>query len=485
MLICELLADPSFSSFKLLAGASGVQNCISTVTVVDTPDGAKWLNGGEFVITTGFMLGDDEGSLLEFLRLLCEKGVAGLGIKQNRYTTLIPESARMLADDQGLPLISIPESYAFVDIINPVLTRIIDRQAFQLSQTNLIHNKFLDLAVNDRPVFEILQELSLILGIPSSFIDTYFKKIYHSDTSSNFAKQVDEVDPGRITLELLSGYDYYKVAKQNQTFGYMLFPKGKLNQEVGSISRVAVEQAAIVLILRMQVRVSNKYVEDRYKNVFLEDLLLNNIKSESEIHNRALLYGWDFHSGGLVAVVDINNIKKHFAQQLDADKSAMLDQVADTIFEVSCREMLREFPDAKCMRQSDLFTYVLSAGGYNWTPWTTGCGRYSAESRRSWWGSARLRSPWGSAAIVTISGISAKATPRRVRRSIWVISCTGMTVFCSTMRWGCTGCCCRCWDRRNPETIASSTSPSWRRTTRRTGRISSIPSMRSCRRAGT
>lgn len=363
MLICELLADPSFSSFKLLAGASGVQNCISTVTVVDTPDGAKWLNGGEFVITTGFMLGDDEGSLLEFLRLLCEKGVAGLGIKQNRYTTLIPESARMLADDQGLPLISIPESYAFVDIINPVLTRIIDRQAFQLSQTNLIHNKFLDLAVNDRPVFEILQELSLILGIPSSFIDTYFKKIYHSDTSSNFAKQVDEVEPGRITLKLLSGYDYYKVAKQNQTFGYMLFPKGKLNQEVGSISRVAVEQAAIVLILRMQVRVSNKYVEDRYKNVFLEDLLLNNIKSESEIHNRALLYGWDFHSGGLVAVVDINNIKKHFAQQLDADKSAMLDQVADTIFEVSCREMLREFPDAKCMRQSDLFTYVLSAGG--------------------------------------------------------------------------------------------------------------------------
>lgn len=326
-------------------------------------DGAKWLNGGEFVITTGFMLGDDENSLLDFLSLLCEKGAAGLGIKQNRYTAHIPESARMLADSRGLPLISIPESYAFADIINPVLTRIIDRQAFQLSQTNLIHNKFLDLAVNDRPVFEILQVLSLILGIPSSFIDTYFKKIYHSDTSGSFAKQVDEIDPGRITLELWNEYDHYKVANQSQTFGYMLFPKGKLDQEVGSISRVAVEQAAIVLILRMQVRVSNKYVEERYQNVFLEDLLLNNIKSESEIHNRAQIYGWDFHNGGLVAVVDINNIKKHFAQQLDADKNARLDHVTNMIFEVSCREMLREFPDAKFMRQSDLITFVLSTDG--------------------------------------------------------------------------------------------------------------------------
>lgn len=361
MRICELLTDPSFSNLKLLAGGSGDQNCISAVTVVDTPDGAKWLNGGEFVITTGFMLGDDEDSLLTFLRLLCEKKAAGLGIKQNRYTAYVPESARILADNRGLPLISIPESYAFADIINPVLTRIIDRQAFQLSQTNLIHNKFLDLAVNDRPVFEILQVLSLILGIPSAFVDTYFKEIYYSDTASGFAQQLAGVDTDRITAEFLDEYDHYMVANQSRAFGYMLFPKGMLEKSADNICQVAVEQAGIVLILRMQVRVSNKYVDERYKSVFLEDLLLNNIKSESEIHNRALIYGWDFHDGGLVAVVDINNIKKHFTEKLDTDKSHMLEEIIDNIFEISCREMMRMFPDAKYMRQSDLIAFLISA----------------------------------------------------------------------------------------------------------------------------
>ncbi len=361
MLMRELLADPSFSNFRLLAGDSGMQNRISTVTVVDTPDGAKWLNGGEFVITTGFMLGNDENSLLDFLRLLCEKGVAGLGIKQNRYTAYIPDSARLLADRRGLPLISIPESYAFADIINPVLTRIIDQQAVQLSQTNLIHNKFLDLAVNDRSVTEILQVLSLILGIPSAFADTYFNHFYFSDPNSGFAQQFENMDAGQISAEFLSEYDHYTVANQNQTFGYILFPKGRLQKSAGNIWQVAVEQAGIVLILRMQVRVSNKYVDERYKSVFLEDLLLNNIKSESEIHNRAQLYDWDFHNGGLVAVVDINNIKRHFAEKLDSDKSHMLDTIVDNIFDVSCQEMLRRFPEAKYLRQSDLIAFLISA----------------------------------------------------------------------------------------------------------------------------
>ena len=46
MYIHELLSDPTFSELELLAGGEGVGNRIISVTVVDTPDGADWLNGG-------------------------------------------------------------------------------------------------------------------------------------------------------------------------------------------------------------------------------------------------------------------------------------------------------------------------------------------------------------------------------------------------------------------------------------------------------
>ena len=41
MYIRDLLTDPTFNGLVLLAGGDGDQNSITSVTVVDTPDGAK------------------------------------------------------------------------------------------------------------------------------------------------------------------------------------------------------------------------------------------------------------------------------------------------------------------------------------------------------------------------------------------------------------------------------------------------------------
>lgn len=357
MQVCEFLNNPAFSCLTLLAGASGIKNKISTVTVVDTPDGAKWLKGGEFVITTGFMLGSNGISLTDFLQNLYEKKAACLGIKRNRHLSSIPDDALSLADRIGLPIISIPESYAFADIITPVLTHIIDQQYEDLEQASIIHNRFWDLAVNDRPTAEILKVLSKIVGIPCAFLDSHFKDIYYSDDQGALAQQLKPIDPEKVTKGFLNNFDSYTVANQNEIFGYLLFPK---ETRKSSNFKVAVEQAGITLILRMQVRISQKLVDERYKSVFVEDLLLNNIKDEAEIHNRAYLYHWDFHDGGIVAVVDINNIKQKFTKKLDSEQNRMLQDVVEKIFSLSILEMNAAFQNVKYMRQSDLIAFLLS-----------------------------------------------------------------------------------------------------------------------------
>lgn len=360
MLVSELLKYPIFSDFKLLAGMSGLQNEISTVTVIDTPDGAQWLKGGEFVITTGFMLNNRDVSLQKFLKILRQNKIACLGIKRNRHISSIPDSALSLADTIGLPIISIPEPYAFSDIINPVLTYIIDQQHEQLAQASVIHSKFLDLAVNDCSVFEILEALSKILNIPSAFLDIYFKKIYYSDRTSDFAMQIKDENLKEIGEETLSKYDYYPVANQNTVFGYIIFPKGSLKKCQNVSYQVAVEQSAITLILRMHAQISQKLVDERYKSVFVEDLLLNNIKGEDEIYNRALLYNWDFKDGGIVAVVDINNIKRNFKNRLDSIENKMLEDIVRKIFDLAICEMKSMFDNVKYMEQSDLIAFLIS-----------------------------------------------------------------------------------------------------------------------------
>lgn len=360
MTISDFLGLPNFSDLRLLAGAGGLQRELSNVTVVDTPDGTNWLSGGEFVITTAYMLRDGKGDLLDFLQTLHQRGAAGLGIKENRYIIRIPDSAMRLADQLQLPLISIPEKYPFVDIINPVLTQIISQQALQLTQANTIHREFLSLAINNNSVPEILQTLGTMVGIPCAFVDTHFKNIYFSDEDSLLMQQLRNVQPDGITAEFLQRYDHYVVANKNDQFGFLLFEKGCLQISGQNSVQTALEYASIVLILRIQIRISNQQMAEKYKEAFLEDLLLNNVKADMEIHNRARLYGWDFTHGGLAAVVDINNIKKYFIDRLDSSTNRMLEEATEIIFKHSIREMQQTFPQAKYFKQSDLIIFIIS-----------------------------------------------------------------------------------------------------------------------------
>ena len=234
MTIADFLRMREFAGIELIAGKNGMDRELVNVTVVDTPDGARWVKEGEFVVTTAYMLQDAESELPKLLELLASRNAAGLGIKENRYLVEIPLSARKRAEELGLPLLSIPEQIAFSEIITPVLETI------------------------------------------------------------------------------------------------------------------------------MNVRFERQMAE-KYREAFLEDLLLNNVKTDGEIRNRSRMYGWDFSQGGLAAVVDINNIKKYFIDGLDPDTNRMLENATEVIFRHAIREMGQSFPEARYLKQSDLIAFIISA----------------------------------------------------------------------------------------------------------------------------
>lgn len=64
--VAELLITPTLKNLKLISGFYGVHREISTVTVIDTPDGFQWLTGNEVVITTTYALEKDRRSFLQF-----------------------------------------------------------------------------------------------------------------------------------------------------------------------------------------------------------------------------------------------------------------------------------------------------------------------------------------------------------------------------------------------------------------------------------
>lgn len=316
----DLLEMPSLSGIKLLAGRNGLRRKIASVTVVDTPDGSAWLRGEELVLTTAFAVKNDKRLLTELVYQLHKKNAAGLGVKSGRFIDEIPRDALAAADLLGFPIISVPEKYAFRDIINPVIAAVVDRQSARLIYSEKIHNEFLRLAVNGNSVEDVLSALRSLLGRSAVFVDMRFRRIHYSDGAGCICVRLAGMGFDELTPEILSQYLRHAVANSVESFGYIMLDNEGGPVRDNDMITAALEYAATVLALRMMDRVASQRIEDKYRDVFLEDLLTNNVKTETEIHSRARLYGWDFHNGGLVVIVDINNIKKFYVTGFDLEK---------------------------------------------------------------------------------------------------------------------------------------------------------------------
>lgn len=364
MTVEELLQLPTIKGLKLISGNLGIHREISTVTVVDTPDGFQWLKGNEVVITTTYALEKTPNAFLDFISKLLSRNISALIVKSDRYIKVIPENAKKLCDEKALPLIYCTAIYAFADIINPTLSGIISKQAEQLKESSKIHESFLELAINDRSIHQILQTLSTLIQEPTAYVDTVFHKVYFSENVSEDSLYLKGLSYEIILNEYREKYQCIDVVNKEQKFGYIMLLSDRSDRTYpdtdSNIYKTAIEYASIVIILRMQIRISNRMIEEKYYSSFVGDLMLNNVKTREEINTRAHLYGWDLDGGGFVAIIDINNIKKYYLRDLDTGTNEKLQKYTDRIFDTSIKYIKQAFPSTIYYSQSDFIAFLIT-----------------------------------------------------------------------------------------------------------------------------
>lgn len=364
MTVEELLQLPTIKGLKLISGNLGVHREISTVTVVDTPDGFQWLKGNEVVITTTYALEKTPNAFLDFISKLLSRNISALIVKSDRYIKVILENAKKLCDEKALPLIYCPAIYAFTDIINPTLSGIISKQAEQLKESSKIHESFLELAINDRSIHQILQTLSTLIQEPTAYVDTVFHKVYFSENVSEDSLYLKGLSYEIILNEYREKYQCIDVVNKEQKFGYIMLLSDRSDRTYpdtdSNIYKTAIEYASIVIILRMQIRISNRMIEEKYYSSFVGDLMLNNVKTREEINTRAHLYGWNLDGGGFVAIIDINNIKKYYLRNLDTGTNEKLQKYTDQIFDTSIKYIKQAFPSTIYYSQSDFIAFLIT-----------------------------------------------------------------------------------------------------------------------------
>jgi purine catabolism regulator len=159
----DLAALPDLE-LPVAAGAGGLENAVSWLHVSELADPTRWLEGGEFLLTTGLGLGAAAASQRAYVRRLARHGVAGLGFGTGFGFTDVPEAVVREADKLSFPVLAVPYEVPFVAITKSAFTRLANEQLEQQTRALAVHERLSDAVIRGRGV-------QVLLGIVCSHLD--------------------------------------------------------------------------------------------------------------------------------------------------------------------------------------------------------------------------------------------------------------------------------------------------------------------------
>ena len=285
---------------KVVAGEQGLDNVIQSVNVMEVPNILDWVHPGELLVTTLYPLRDDAAAVETLVPRLAEKGLAGLAITSDSFIKELPACMLDAANELGFPLIELPPRVSFIDIIQPLTSRILNLQADELRQSETILRQFVDLVLSGGSYSDIAHVIAQVVGQPVTIVDR-FRRVLGSgvvagkgtehggfveedatgDTylGESYAPETVEVLPGGSTrrLEVPTGMGPLvhlsrSVRVSSLDLGEIIV-WGELPYPLHSAEMVALEHGATVTALKMMEMRSLNQMEQQFQNEILEGLL--------------------------------------------------------------------------------------------------------------------------------------------------------------------------------------------------------------------
>ncbi|RDU38222.1 PucR family transcriptional regulator [Neobacillus piezotolerans] len=310
----DLLKVASLKDAVILSGKENLDKVLTGATIMETPDIADWLKGGELILTSLYPIRYFNDSQKEqFIFRLAEKRVNALLIKN---VSGIPEIIIRAGEKSGLPIIQLPKEVAYIDVMYPVMGEIMNNQVKKLRYYKNIHDQFTALSLADKGPEKIIETLEGLIGNSVTLFDRNFHCITSTEPSLTRFKIVEKVPYYNKTEEIkfphyrqiveypeLDGQKGYQIVVPIETVNnirtYLLI--SEMNKPLGELDFIAVENAATALSLELVKQFAVAEVDKRFKNDLLEELIEGKSRSTDFFQN-ANLIGWDIE-GSFAAVL--------------------------------------------------------------------------------------------------------------------------------------------------------------------------------------
>lgn len=300
----EVLKLEQFRDTKVVGGENGLDKIVSSVNVMEVPDILDWIKPGELLLTTAYAIRDNVSAQSKLVPELAQKGLVGLAIKPRRYIERIPDIMIEQANQYDFPLLELAADVSFSDLINPILTALLDKQNNYLNRSLNAHRLFMDIVLNGGNLKDMARSLAQLVENTVIIHDEKHGRIawktvnwpedrvaelWQKETGEQrqvilqTVKIPVEADGQRfcnLEVPIFSGNDYYGKVIVCETNRPLSFHDITIAERLATVAALEIVNQHVIF-----------QIERRYANEFLDQLLFSQV--ESDFVSRGKFFGWD------------------------------------------------------------------------------------------------------------------------------------------------------------------------------------------------
>lgn len=335
----ETLNLPTLEGYKILAGAAGLNKRCKHMTILETPSGINWLEGGEFLVTAGYAFLHNEEFKKNMMIDANKKGVAAIAIKENRYFGEISSELIEQANKYEIPLILIPYGVVYTRTISSFYNMLFYRKNEYILKLNDIYEKLLDLSFENKDIDGIVYSLSNLSNANVFLFDKQLNIISSNIINEDSYNKLSEFEPfnkgGTHILKDIRRYlvnyeingsfiSIYPIVRDENKIAYLYIVN---DAELDKLTQISIEYGISIISMKLERDSATRFAQTRFNKTLVE-IMLNNKELPDEFYqNVERDLGWD-HEGYVVGLcIRIHSMKDQNFEESKHDIYNILDSL--------------------------------------------------------------------------------------------------------------------------------------------------------------
>jgi purine catabolism regulator len=314
MSVARMLALPAFSGAEVVAGERGLERLVRRANVMEVPDILAWVRPEALLLTTGYPLREAGIGLAALVADLDDRGVSALAVKLHRYLESLPADMLAEADRRGLPLVVVPDSVGFDEVLTQVFTNVVSERASVLERSEEVQRQLVETVLTGGGVAEVAASVSeLFSGV--AMITTADGRVL-SEAGDPEHRTLVRASPafhpsGRFRTEV-STVGVHRIDGLPGSHAVAAIKGGRIDhgrlvvfhpqRVLAGADLTVLDRAATVAAVSLTKEIAITAVESKYRGDFLRDVLSGRTGASDDVLGHARALGWDMARPMVVVV---------------------------------------------------------------------------------------------------------------------------------------------------------------------------------------